>query len=213
MSRPRSKKAVCRRGARQSPGSSNEIRTRSTRRAWRAQRSRSLAETYSDGVVAPLFWLALLGLPGAAIYTAIHAADNLIGPRDERHLAFGWAAARLDDLVNLPASRLATLWLVAGAAIGADASARRAALTVMRDARRRRSPNAGYPEAAAAGALGLRLAGPRVYGRQVVSDAYMGDGRAAATAGDIRRALGLFRRASAVEMTALTALTLAAQAL
>ena len=83
----------------------------------------------------------------------------------------------------------------------------------MRDARRRRSPNAGYPEAAAAGALGLRLAGPRVYGRQVVSDAYMGDGRAAATAGDIRRALGLFRRASAVEMTALTALTLAAQAL
>jgi adenosylcobinamide-phosphate synthase len=168
----------------------------------------SLAENYSDGIVAPLFWLALGGLPGAALYKAINTADSMIGHRSERYLAFGWASARLDDLVNLPASRLTALWLIVGAGRRGGAALR----AVSRDARRHRSPNAGYSEAAMAGALGLRLAGPRVYGRILVEDAYMGEGSAAATAHDIRRALGLFRRASVVEMLVLAALALAAQA-
>ena len=134
----------------------------------------SLAENFSDGVVAPLFWIALGGLTGGALYKAVNTADSMIGHKTERFLAFGWAAARLDDLVNLPASRLAALWLIAAAAVSPDASAREAWLTVARDARRHRSPNAGWPEAAMAGALGVRLAGPRVYGQTRVDDAFHG---------------------------------------
>ena len=118
-------------------------------------------------------------MPGGAVYKAINTADSMIGHRTPRHAAFGWAAARLDDLVNLPASRL----------VGAAASSLAAALMhgrVGRAARgarcgatraRHRSPNAGWPEAAMAGALGLALAGPRVYGGVLVEDAVMGDGR------------------------------------
>ncbi len=151
----------------------------------------SLAENFSDGVVAPALWCGLLGLPGIALYKAINTADSMIGHRTERHEAFGWAAARLDDAVNLPASRLAAL-LLAGAAgrqCGPSLTA------IARDARRHRSPNAGWPEAAMAGALGLRLAGPRVYGGRLVEDAWMGAGSAGATAADITRALRLYRRA------------------
>ena len=167
----------------------------------------SLAENFSDGVVAPLFWIALGGLTGGALYKAVNTADSMIGHKTERFLAFGWAAARLDDLVNLPASRLAALWLIAAAAVTPDASAREAWLTVARDARRHRSPNAGWPEAAMAGALGVRLAGPRVYGQTRVDDPFMGDGRAAATASDIRRGVALYRRAAAIEIAALGLLT------
>jgi len=163
----------------------------------------SLAENFSDGVVAPLFWIALGGLTGGALYKAVNTADSMIGHKTERFLAFGWAAARLDDLVNLPASRLAALWLIAAAAVTPDASAREAWLTVARDAGRHRSPNAGWPEAAMAGALGVRLAGPRVYGRTRVDDPFMGDGYAAATASDIRRGLALYRRGAAIEIAAL----------
>jgi adenosylcobinamide-phosphate synthase len=168
----------------------------------------SLAENFSDGVVAPLFWIALGGLTGGALYKAVNTADSMIGHKTERFLAFGWAAARLDDLVNLPASRLAALWLVAAAAVTPDASAREAWLTVARDAGRHRSPNAGWPEAAMAGALGVRLAGPRVYGRTRVDDPFMGDGRTAATASDIRRGVALYRRAAAIEIAALGLLAL-----
>ena len=170
----------------------------------------SLAENFSDGVVAPLFWIALGGLTGGALYKAVNTADSMIGHKTERFLAFGWAAARLDDLVNLPASRLAALWLIAAAAVSPDASAREAWLTVARDARHHRSPNAGLPEAAMAGALGVRLAGPRVYGQTRVDDAFMGDGRGAATASDIRRGLALYRRAAAIEIAALGLLALLA---
>jgi adenosylcobinamide-phosphate synthase len=155
----------------------------------------SLAENFSDGVVAPAFWLGVAGLPGIAIYKAINTADSMIGHRTPRHLAFGWAAARLDDLVNLPASRLTALLLIIAAALDRAADAPGAWRAVRRDARRHRSPNAGWPEAAMAGALGLRLAGPRIYGETRVEDGWMGDGRAAAGAGDIRRALRLYRRA------------------
>jgi adenosylcobinamide-phosphate synthase len=158
----------------------------------------SLVENFSDGVVAPALWMAIAGLPGAAVYKAINTADSMIGHRTPRHAAFGWAAARLDDLVNLPASRLSALLLVAAAALGDRAAAVAAWRAVRRDAHRHRSPNAGFPEAAMAGALGLALAGPRVYGGVRVDDALMGDGRREATASDIRKALALYRKADGV---------------
>lgn len=174
----------------------------------------SLAENFSDGVVAPAFWLAVAGLAGGAAYKAINTADSMIGHRTPRHRAFGWAAARLDDLVNLPASRLTALLIVAAAAVSPDASAGNAWRSVRRDAPQHRSPNAGYPEAAMAGALGLALAGPRVYGGVKVEDAIMGDGRRAATAADIRAALRLYRRADAmlIALVALVAVLVSALA-
>jgi len=168
----------------------------------------SLAENFSDGVVAPALWCVLLGLPGIVGYKAVNTADSMIGHRTPRHEAFGWAAARLDDLVNLPASRLAALWFVLAALVTRGASASGALRAAVRDARRHRSPNAGWPEAAMAGALGLRLAGPRVYGKTCVDDAWMGDGRAEATADDIARALRLYRRACAVQIAAAVGLVL-----
>jgi adenosylcobinamide-phosphate synthase len=158
----------------------------------------SLAENFSDGIVAPVFWMALAGLPGAAAYKAINTADSMIGHRTPRHEAFGWAAARLDDLVNLPASRLAALLVVGAAALGDRGAAAAAWRAVVHNARRHRSPNAGYPEAAFAGALGLALAGPRAYGGVMVDDALIGNGRREATAADIRAALALYRRADAL---------------
>ena len=166
----------------------------------------SLAENFSDGVVAPVLWLAIAGLPGAALYKAINTADSMIGHRTPRYAAFGWAAARLDDLVNLPASRFSALLLVAAAALGNNDAARAAWRAVRRDAPRHRSPNAGYPEAAMAGALGLSLAGPRAYGGVLVDDAFMGDGRREASVADIRRALILYRRADAILLTLLASL-------
>jgi adenosylcobinamide-phosphate synthase len=165
----------------------------------------SLAENFADGVVAPIFWLAVAGLPGGFAYKAVNTADSMIGHKSERYLYFGWAAARFDDLVNLPASRLAALWLVVAAATQGGAIA--AWRSVRRDASRHRSPNAGWPEAAMAGALGLQLAGPRVYDGATVEDAFMGEGRREATAADIRAALVLYRRACFIQFAAM-ALTL-----
>jgi adenosylcobinamide-phosphate synthase len=158
----------------------------------------SLAENFSDGVVAPALWMAVAGLPGAAGYKAINTADSMIGHRTPRHERFGWFAARADDLANLPASRLTALLLIAAAALTDRAAAAVAWRAVRRDAHRHRSPNAGYPEAAMAGALGLALAGPRVYGGVTVEDALMGDGRRDAGASDIRAALRLYRRADGI---------------
>jgi adenosylcobinamide-phosphate synthase len=173
----------------------------------------SLAENFSDGVVAPVFWLAVGGLAGGAAYKAINTADSMIGHRTPRHEAFGWAAARIDDLVNLPASRLSALLIVAAAAISPRAQASDAWRAMVRDATRHRSPNAGYPEAAMAGALGLALAGPRVYGGVTVDDALMGDGRRAATATDIRAALRLYQRADAILIAVLGGAALVVTAL
>jgi adenosylcobinamide-phosphate synthase len=165
----------------------------------------SLAENFADGVVAPAFWCAIAGLPGIALYKAINTADSMIGHRTPRHEQFGWAAARLDDVVNLPASRLAALLLLTAATLHRTnpAAAWRA---IRRDARHHRSPNAGWPESAMAGALGLRLAGPRTYGTTRIDDAWMGDGTPNATPTDIARALRLYRTACAAGL----ALTLAA---
>jgi adenosylcobinamide-phosphate synthase len=153
----------------------------------------SLAENASDGVTAPALWYLVGGLPGMIGYKAINTADSMIGHLSERHRAFGWAAAKLDDLVNLPASRLTGLMFVAAAAIVPGASASSAWRAFRRDARLHRSPNAGWPEAAMASALGLRLAGPRIYDGILVDDHWMGDGRAEATVEDIDRALTIYR--------------------
>jgi adenosylcobinamide-phosphate synthase len=158
----------------------------------------SLAENFSDGVVAPVLWTALGGLAAGVAYKVINTADSILGHRTERLAAFGWAAARLDDLVNLPASRLTALLLIAAAGLTPSASAAASFRAVRRDAHRHRSPNAGYPEAAMAGALGLALAGPRIYAGTRIDDAVMGDGRRDATAADIRAALALYRRADAL---------------
>jgi adenosylcobinamide-phosphate synthase len=152
----------------------------------------SAAENFSDGVVAPALWFALLGLPGLFAYKAINTADSMIGHVTPRHRDFGWSAARLDDLVNLPASRLAGAILVlaspfAGGRIG------RAWQVMIADARKHRSPNAGWPEAAMAAALGIALAGPRRYRGMIADDPYLNaDGRKRATPDDIRRALKVY---------------------
>ncbi|MBI1208699.1 MAG: cobalamin biosynthesis protein [Azospirillum sp.] len=152
----------------------------------------SCAENFSDGVVAPAFWYALGGLPGLVVYKAVNTADSMIGHRSPRYLAFGWAAARLDDLLNLLPARLAGLLL----ALAAGRNAWRGLAVMWRDAGGHRSPNAGWPEAAMAGALGLALAGPRRYGGTEVADAWMGaGGRAVAGPAEIRRALRLLVRA------------------
>jgi adenosylcobinamide-phosphate synthase len=172
----------------------------------------SLAENFADGVVAPAFWTAFAGLPGGVLYKAANTADSMIGHRTPRHEAFGWAAARFDDLVNLPASRLAALWLLAAACFLPDTSAREAWQAVWRDARHHRSPNAGWPEAVMAGALGLALAGPRVYGTTWVEDAVMGRGRRNADAADIARALRLSRAACAIQLAVLALVVIAVSA-
>lgn len=151
----------------------------------------SLAENFSDGIVAPAFWYAIAGLPGILAYKAINTADSMIGHKTERHRNFGWASARIDDLVNLPASRLSALFLVLAAL--PRGSAANSCRSVWRDARQHRSPNAGWPEAAMAGALGIALAGPRVYGGKQVEDVWMnGGGRIQAEPSDIDYALRLF---------------------
>lgn len=157
----------------------------------------STAENFSDGVVAPAFWFAVFGLPGLFAYKMINTADSMIGHRSARHEAFGWAAARLDDLVNLPASRLAG-FLIAMAAPFVGGTIKQSMLVMLDDARKHRSPNAGWPEAAMAGALGLALAGPRRYGERVVEDPFLNDGgRHEAGPGDISRALKILRVATA----------------
>ncbi len=162
----------------------------------------SLAENFSDAVVAPAFWCVMFGLPGIALYKAVNTANSMLGHRTPQHEWFGWAAARLDDLMNLPASRLSAFWLILAAwlhHLPVEAALR----AVRRDAAKHRSPNAGWPEATMAGALGLRLAGPRVYGAMIVEDAWMGDGREAATSADIAVALALYRTACALQLTAI----------
>lgn len=166
----------------------------------------SCAENFSDGVVAPAFWFALLGLPGLLIYKVVNTADSMIGHRTARHEAFGWAAARLDDLLNLVPARLSGLLvgLAAPMARGQIASALR---VMVRDARLHRSPNAGWPESAMAGALQLALAGPRRYAERTVDDPFLNaDGRKDASPDDIRRALRVLIAASVLHAAAYAAL-------
>ena len=147
----------------------------------------SLAESFCDGVAAPLFWLLALGLPGVWTYKAINTADSLIGHREERWRAFGWAAARSDDLLNLIPARLAGAVLCLAGGGGWR--------TLWRDAGKHASPNAGWPEAAMAGALDLRLAGPIAYDGVLHAKPWIGDGRESAAVEDLERALRIYLRA------------------
>ena len=158
----------------------------------------SLAENFADGVVAPLFWYVLLGFPGLLGYKAINTLDSMIGHRDPRFRWFGRVAARVDDAANWIPARLAAA-LLAGAALALPgASAGGAVRAAFRDARRHRSVNAGWPEAAMAGALGFAIAGPRRYGGRTVEDAWMGDGRRDLGAKDVRAALRHYAVATAL---------------
>ena len=150
----------------------------------------SLAENTSDGIVAPLFWGVVAGLPGIAAYKAINTLDSMIGHRTPRHQAFGWASARIDDGVNLIPARLT------GVIFAAVSARPLAALTCMgRDARHHRSPNAGWPEAAMAGALGIRLSGPRIYDDHIADEPWVNAGCPDPLPRDLRRGLALYRRA------------------
>lgn len=157
----------------------------------------SLAENFADGVVAPAFWYALLGLPGLLAYKMLNTADSMIGHKTPRHLDFGRGAAKLDDLANWPAARLSALAIALAAAIrDGRLAGRRALATALTDAGLHRSPNAGWPEAAMAGALGVALAGPRVYHGAVVSEPMLNAaGRQDAGVADIEAGLQVFSRA------------------
>ena len=152
----------------------------------------STAENFADGVVAPVFWGALFGLPGLLAYKTINTLDSMIGHRSERYLHFGRFAARLDDAANWVPARLGAWLIVLAAVLVPGARPFNGRRAMRRDARRHRSVNAGWPEAAMAGSLDLRLAGPRSYGGETVDDAWMGRGRAEATSADIRSALRMF---------------------
>jgi adenosylcobinamide-phosphate synthase len=168
----------------------------------------SCAENFSDGVVAPVFWLALLGLPGLIAYKAINTADSMIGHRSERYRSFGWAAARLDDLVNLVPARLSAALLAVAAPVARGSIAKSWSI-VRRDASQHRSPNAGWPESAMAGALGLALAGPRTYAGHTVDDPFLNaEATSEAVPDDIGRALNVYVAACVIEAAVYAALAL-----
>ena len=150
----------------------------------------SLAENASDGVVAPVFWGALFGLPGIVGYKAINTLDSMIGHRTPRHEAFGWAAARIDDVANLIPARLTALLFALLAARPSVAIS-----CMMRDARHHRSINAGWPEAAMAGALGVRLSGPRIYDGSMAEEPWLNGQARDPRAADIDQGLKVYRRA------------------
>ena len=159
----------------------------------------STAENFSDGIVAPAFWYLIAGLPGILVYKFVNTADSMIGHRNERYHEFGWASARFDDVLNLIPARLSALFF-ALAAVFCGGSFSGALRAIWRDARLHRSPNAGWPESAMAGCLGLALAGPRVYGGSVVDDPWVnGDGNREAQSTDIGCALKLMVVACAVQ--------------
>ena len=152
----------------------------------------SLAENFSDGVVAPAFWYAVLGLPGLLAYKMINTADSMIGHLSDRYRAFGWAAAKLDDLVNWPAARLAALLII----FNKPSIFRESWELVRRDASLHRSPNAGWPEAAMASVGGLALGGPRIYAGDIADEPFINDaGRKDSGPDDIERCLATADRA------------------
>lgn len=157
----------------------------------------SLFENFSDGVVAPAFWYLLFGLPGIFAFKTASTLDSTIGHRSPKYLYFGWAAARLDDILNWIPARVSALVICAAALALPDARAGHGFTVMLKDARKHRSPNAGWPEAAAAGALGLALGGPRSYGGAAAPEPWLGDGRARATIADIAAALKLYLAAAA----------------
>jgi adenosylcobinamide-phosphate synthase len=152
----------------------------------------SLAENTSDGVVAPIFWGVLFGLPGIAAYKAVNTLDSMIGHRSERHQYFGWAAARIDDVANFVPARLTGLLF---ALAGPEPKVSFACMA--RDGSKHRSINAGWPEAAMAGSLAVRLCGPRFYDGERADEPWLNEGARDPLAGDIAQGLRLYIRAMA----------------
>ncbi|CCQ72057.1 adenosylcobinamide-phosphate synthase CbiB [Magnetospira sp. QH-2] len=153
----------------------------------------SCAENFSDGVVAPVFWYLIFGFPGLLVYKTANTMDSMIGHRTPRHEAFGMAAARLDDLLNVPPARLAGLLITIAALFTPKARPWAAFKTMLRDAGKHRSINAGWPEAAMAGALNLALAGPRRYREMTVEDPWINEaGTAKATPEHVGQAVYLY---------------------
>jgi len=163
----------------------------------------SLAENYSDGVVAPAFYYALFGLPGLLAYKMLNTADSMIGHKTPRYREFGWASARLDDLANWPAARLSALFIALGTWFRRGRpSARKSVSVALRDHGLHRSPNSGWPESAMAGALDIALAGPRVYaGEQVMEPMQNSAGRKNIGPTDIDLAIEVFWAACTVLAT------------
>lgn len=167
----------------------------------------SLAENFSDGVVAPAFWALLFGLPGILVYKTMNTADSMVGHKSPRHLAFGWASARLDDLLNFVPARIAGLLIIGAAALTPGAGPAQSYRAMMRDAARHRSPNAGWQEAPLAGALGVALAGPRRYDGEIVEDHWMNrDGRLEAGLADLARGLNLYLIACVLQAVVVAAI-------
>ncbi|MBW2056140.1 MAG: cobalamin biosynthesis protein CobD [Deltaproteobacteria bacterium] len=133
----------------------------------------TVAENTSDGIVAPLFYLGIGGPALALAYKAVNTLDSMVGYRNSRYLDFGWASARLDDAANFLPSRITALLIVwVSFVLGRDW--KKALETAWREGRNHESPNAGFPEAAVAGALGIRLGGPSVYFGEVLQKPYIG---------------------------------------
>lgn len=160
----------------------------------------SLAENFSDGVVAPALWYGIFGLPGLFFYKMLNTADSMIGHKSETYIDFGRAAARLDDIANWPAARLSILLIAIGALAKRGISALGNAIRIaVRDGGLHRSPNSGRPEAAMAGALDIQLAGPRIYGGELVREPMInGAGRDTATVSDIEAGITIFYSACSV---------------
>ena len=167
----------------------------------------SLAEGFADGVVAPAFWYLLLGLPGLLVYKTINTMDSMIGYRTERHAAFGMATAKIDDALNYIPARLAGAFIVAAAMFTPKGLSSQALKVMLRDGGKHRSPNAGRPEAAMAGALAVALSGPRQYDGKVVDEPWLGEEFSARIgAPEIRRALYLFVVACLVHAVTIAAI-------
>ena len=158
----------------------------------------SCAENFSDGLVAPVFWYVLFGLPGLMVYKAVNTMDSMIGHMTPKYRAFGMTAARLDDVLNLIPARLSGLFLVLAATLTPGAHPFKALKIMLRDSGKHRSMNAGWPEGAAAGALDIALAGPRRYQESITDDPWLGDGTARAGIKDIRRMLYLYVTAALI---------------
>jgi adenosylcobinamide-phosphate synthase len=160
----------------------------------------TLAENFSDGVVAPALYYAVFGLAGIFAYKMLNTADSMIGHRTPRYRHFGWASARLDDLANWPAARLSALLIVAGAFIQRGrCAAHRSLTTALTDHGLHRSPNSGWPESAMAGALDVALAGPRIYaGERVQEPLQNGAGRRMVGPADIDAAIAVYASAGTV---------------
>jgi adenosylcobinamide-phosphate synthase len=171
----------------------------------------TLAENFSDGVIAPALYYAIFGLPGLFAYKMLNTADSMIGHKTQRYLHFGWASARLDDLANWPAARLSALLIAAGGWIERGPKAAGRALHVaLTDHGLHRSPNSGWPESAMAGAIDVALAGPRIYaGERVQEPLQNAPGRRAIGPSEIEAALAVYGSACTLFNLALPIVALA----